>query len=63
MNLGTQIREHEEVTQLSPTTVRKTATYEAHRTIGTGQPTLGMTSTGFRTFPTVSSDSHITTSN
>lgn len=27
--------------------------YESHRTIGAGQPVLGMTSTGFRTFPAV----------
>ncbi|CAF1279168.1 unnamed protein product [Rotaria sp. Silwood1] len=55
VNLGTQIREHEEVTQLSPSTVRKTTMYEAHRTLGSGQPALGVTSTGFRIFPTVSS--------
>ncbi|CAF3102541.1 unnamed protein product [Rotaria socialis] len=53
-NLGTQIREHEEVTQVSPSIVRKTTTYEAHRTLGTGQPVISATSTGFRTFPTVS---------
>ncbi|CAF4634046.1 unnamed protein product, partial [Rotaria sp. Silwood2] len=55
VNLGTQIREHEELTQLSPSTVRKTTIYEAHRTLGTGQPVLSATSTGFRTFPSVSS--------
>ncbi|CAF1281668.1 unnamed protein product [Rotaria sordida] len=55
VNLGTQIREHEEITQLSPSTVRKTAMYEAHRTLGAGQPVLGGTSTGFRTFPSATS--------
>jgi len=42
---------------LSPSTVRKTAIYESHRTLGAGQPVLGVTSTGFRTYPTVSSSS------
>lgn len=49
VNRGTQIHEFEETVQTSPTTVRKTAIYEAHRTIGTGQPTLSATSSGFRT--------------
>lgn len=49
VNRGTQIREFEETIQTSPTTVRKTAIYEAHRTLGTGQPTLSATSSGFRT--------------
>lgn len=49
VNRGTQIREFEETIQTSPTTVRKTAIYEAQRTIGTGQPTLSVTSSGFRT--------------
>ncbi|UJR31990.1 hypothetical protein I4U23_019461 [Adineta vaga] len=57
---GLQIREHEETTQLSPTVVRKTTVYESHRTLGTGQPVLGVTSTGFRTFPTVHTESQQT---
>ncbi|CAF0880180.1 unnamed protein product [Adineta ricciae] len=58
---GTQIREHEEITQLSPSKVCKTTVYESHRTLGTGQPALGVTSTGFRTFPSVHTDSQQTT--
>ncbi len=55
VNRGTQIREHEETVQLSPSTVRKTTIYEAHRTIGAGQPVLGVSSTGFRTLSPVAS--------
>jgi hypothetical protein len=55
VNIGTQIREHEETTQLSPSTVCKTTIYESQRTLGAEQPVLGVTSTGFRTFPSVSS--------
>jgi hypothetical protein len=49
VHLGTQIYEHKETTELSPSTIRKTTVYEAHRTLGAGQPVLGVTSTGFRT--------------
>ena len=36
--------------------MRKTTIYEAHRTIGAGQPVLGVSSTGFRTSsPVISS--------
>ena len=56
-NLGTQIHEHEEITQLSPSILQKTTLYEAHRILGAGQPTLGIASTGFRTFPSVSGGS------
>jgi hypothetical protein len=55
INSGTQIREYEETTQLSPSTTSKTTIYESHRTLGAGQPVLGVTSTGFRTFSPVSS--------
>lgn len=57
LNLGTQIREHEETIQISPSTVHKTTVYESHRTLGVGQPVLGVTSTGFRTLSPVSSSS------
>lgn len=59
---GTHIREHEEVTQVSPSVVRKTTVYEAQRTLGTGQPVIGATSTGFRTIPTVSTSTSTSTS-
>ncbi|CAF1460677.1 unnamed protein product [Adineta steineri] len=61
VNTGIQIREHEETTQVSPSVVHKTTTYEACRTIGAGQPALGVTSTGFRTFPSVHTSSEIQT--
>ncbi len=59
INVGTQIREHEETTKLSPSLVRKTTIYESRRTLDTEQPVLGVTSTGFRTHSPVSSSSHI----
>ena len=46
---STQIREHEETVQVSPSVVRKTTIYESHRTLGAGQ------STGFLTSPIASS--------
>lgn len=47
---GTQIHEHEETVQVSPSTVRKTTVYEYHRTLGSGQPlpSATATSTGVR---------------
>lgn len=55
VHAGTQIREHEETVQVSPSTVHKTTIYEAQRTIGAGQPVLSATSTGFRTISPVHS--------
>ena len=46
---GTQVHEHEDIVQVSPSVVRKTTTYESHRSLGTGQSFLGATSTGHRT--------------
>lgn len=48
VSTGTQIHEHEETVQISPSTVRKTTVYEYHRTLGAGQPLLSATSTGVR---------------
>jgi len=46
---GTQIFEHEETVQLTPTTTKTTTIYESHRTLGSTQPIHPTTSTGFRT--------------
>ncbi|CAF1141644.1 unnamed protein product, partial [Rotaria sordida] len=39
---GTHIHQHEEITQLSPSTTRKTTTYESRRILGSGQPTMSV---------------------
>jgi hypothetical protein len=54
-NIGTQINESEETTQLSPSITHKTTTYESRRIVGSGQPAFGITSTGIRTYsPSIS---------
>ena len=47
---GRQIREHEETTHLSPTSILRTSTYESRRLLGAEQPVLPDTSSGFRTY-------------
>jgi len=40
LSTGTQILEHEETTQLSPSTTRTISTYESRRRLGSGQRSL-----------------------
>ncbi|CAF2768137.1 unnamed protein product [Rotaria sp. Silwood2] len=37
---GTHIQQHEEITQLSPSIIRKTTTFESRRILGSGEPSI-----------------------